>query len=404
MCFELIRRKRTKTRRLGRNAFDPCRCYDARVLLTTEQSDGTLTLRLSGSWRFSRLKEIEQALESLSTNHAENIVVDCSGLEESCLAAAWLLRNRLENLRTAGANITYTPTPPEHFEFLQELSSRNAPTAVAPAEHPQTVVARFIESIGKLSIQLLRDAYGGLEHFGRIIVTEGAAVAHPRRMRLPSIVRHVYETGIAAVPIVALIAFFTAVIIAYLGAQQLRGFGATIYTVDLIAVGVLRELGVLLTAIIVAGRSGSAFAAEIGVMQLNDEIDALKSMGLSPVEVLVLPRVLGLIIALPLLTIVADLMGLAGGALLSAWLLDISVPQFVARVQQALAPTTFWAGLIKAPVFAFLIAIIGTYRGLQVRNSSQELGRLTTDAVVQSIFMVIFANAVFAIIYDAVGF
>jgi phospholipid/cholesterol/gamma-HCH transport system permease protein len=223
-------------------------------------------------------------------------------------------------------------------------------------------------------------------------------------LRIASVARHVYETGLQAVPIVALIAFLITLVIAYIGAQQLERFGAEIFTVDLVTVGVLREMGVLLTAVIVAGRSGSAFAAELGVMQLNDEIDALKSIGIDPIEVLVVPRVIGLVIALPLLTILADAMGLAGGALLCQWLLDISIPQFVSRMQEALAPTTFWAGFLKAPAFAFLIAMTGAYRGMQVRDSSRELGRLTTVAVVQAIFLVIFANAVFAIIYLELDF
>ena len=157
-------------------------------------------------------------------------------------------------------------------------------------------------------------------------------------------------------PIVALIAFLISVILAYMSAQQLRGFGADIFVVDLVTIGVLRELGVLLTAIIVAGRSGSAFAAEIGSMQLNEEVDALLATGVDPFEVLVLPRVLGLMIALPLLTIVADLVGLAGGALLCRYLLDMPLTQYVDRVQEAIAPTTFWVGMVKAPVFALLIA------------------------------------------------
>src|SRR5690606_2667100 len=190
-------------------------------------------------------------------------------------------------------------------------------------------------------------------------------------------------------PIVSLIAFLISVIIAYMSAQQLRNFGAEIYVVDLVTVGVLRELGVLLTAIIVAGRSGSAFAAEIGAMKLNEEVDALTATGIEPIEVLVLPRVIGLMIALPLLTVIADGVGIAGGALLCKILLDMPLVQYFARVEDAIASTTFWAGLVKAPVFAILIATAGTYRGLQVRGSSRELGRLTTFAVVQSIFLVI---------------
>jgi phospholipid/cholesterol/gamma-HCH transport system permease protein len=177
-----------------------------------------------------------------------------------------------------------------------------------------------------------------------------------------------------------------------------------VFVVDLVTISVLRELGVLLTAIIVAGRSGSAFAAEIGVMQLNDEVDALRAIGINVVEVLVVPRIIGLVIAMPLLTVIADAMGLAGGAVMSWLVLDIPFNQFLARMQEAIAPTTFWAGLLKAPVFAFVIAMIGTFRGMQVRESSRELGRLTTVAVVESIFMVLLVDAVFAVIYWEVDF
>jgi phospholipid/cholesterol/gamma-HCH transport system permease protein len=174
--------------------------------------------------------------------------------------------------------------------------------------------------------------------------------------------------------------------------------------VDRVAIGVLRELGVLLTAIMVAGRTGSAFAAELGVMKLNDEVDALESMGLNPLELLVLPRVLGLVIAMPLLTVVADAMGLAGGVVLTRYLFDLQWPQFVTRLDDAISGTTFWAGMVKAPVFGLVIALTGTLRGLQVRDSSRELGRLTTVAVVQSIFLVILVDALFAILFLEIGF
>jgi phospholipid/cholesterol/gamma-HCH transport system permease protein len=189
-----------------------------------------------------------------------------------------------------------------------------------------------------------------------------------------------------------------------MSAQQLERFGAEIFVVDLVTIGVLRELGVLLTAIIVAGRSGSAFAAEIGAMRLNEEVDALHATGVEPIEVLVLPRIAGLVIALPLLTIIADGIGLLGGAILCHFLLDMPIAQYFARVDAAIAPTTFWAGLIKAPAFALLIAMAGTYRGMQVRSSSRELGRLTTVAVVQAIFLVILADALFAVLFMEIDF
>ena len=232
----------------------------------------------------------------------------------------------------------------------------------------------------------------------------GQSFSRPKMLRLPSIVRHIHETGVTAIPIVSLIAFLISVVVAYLGAQQLSRFGATIFVVDLVTIAVLREMGVLLTAIIVAGRSGSAFAAEIGVMQLNEEVDALRAMGMNPIELLVVPRVLGLVIALPLLTIVADAMGLAGGGLLSLVQLHIPPEQFIVRLREALSPTTFWAGLVKAPVFALLIAMVGAYRGMQVRESARELGRLTTMAVVQAIFLVILADALFAVLFEQIDF
>ena len=239
-----------------------------------------------------------------------------------------------------------------------------------------------VEGIGRRTVNVLKDVAGGLAFFGRTVTVLVQGLARPRRLRPISVARHVYETGITAVPIVSLIAFLISVILAYMGAQELRQFGAEVFVVDLVTIGVLRELGVLLTAIIVAGRSGTAFAAEIGSMQLNEEVDALRAMGVNPIELLVLPRVIGLVIALPLLTLVADIIGLAGGALLCHNLLGMPLPQYLYRVQYSIAPTTFWVGVVKAPVFAVLIALSGCYCGMLVRGSSRELGRLTTVAVV----------------------
>jgi phospholipid/cholesterol/gamma-HCH transport system permease protein len=261
-----------------------------------------------------------------------------------------------------------------------------------------------VEKLGRTALERVHEARAGLAFVGRATTVFLKGLLRWRRLRPISVARHVYDTGITAIPIVSLIAFLMAVIVGYLSASQLRNYGADVYVVDLVTVGVLRELGVLLTAIIVAGRTGSAFAAEIGSMKLNDEIDALDAIGVDAIEALVVPRVLGLVIALPLLTIAADLIGLAGGAMLCQFLLDMPLQQFLGRANEAIAPTTFWAGLIKAPVFAALIALISTLRGMQVRNSSRELGRLTTVAVVQSIFMVLLADALFAILYMKIDF
>jgi phospholipid/cholesterol/gamma-HCH transport system permease protein len=262
----------------------------------------------------------------------------------------------------------------------------------------------IVERLGRTTVERVEGVRDGLAFVGQNTMVMLHALVRWRRLRPISVARHVYDTGITAIPVVALIAFLISVIVAYMAASQLRTYALDIYVVDLITVGVLRELGVLLTAIIVAGRTGSSFAAELGSMKLNEEVDALDATGVDPVESLVLPRILGLMIALPLLTVIADLVGIVGGATLCIWLLDMPVEQFISRASEAIGPTTFWAGLVKAPVFAVLIALAGTYRGLQVRGSARELGRLTTVAVVQSIFLVLLADALFAMVFLEIDF
>jgi phospholipid/cholesterol/gamma-HCH transport system permease protein len=374
------------------------------VLLESERTGDALTLRLRGAWCIENISEIEAALGQLPEEGSRQVKVDYSGLQALDLSGAWLLHARLARIQAQGGRTEVAGKPPAHFAFIEEMLGQKTDEPPPPVEESSTSLRNAVAWIGRTSVQQARQARDAVGFFGRIAVTSLRSLRSAHHLRIPSIARHIYETGIQAIPIVSLIAFLISVIVAYLGAQQLRQFGAEIFTVDLVTISVLREMGVLLTAIIVAGRSGSAFAAEIGVMRLNDEIDALQSMGVDYFEVLVLPRLIGLFIALPLLTIVADAMGLAGGALLSSLLLDISLTQFIPRMQDALAPTTFWAGLIKAPVFAMLIAMVGTYRGMQVRDSSRELGRLTTVAVVQSIFLVIFADAIFAIVFVELDF
>ena len=366
---------------------------------------GTLTLRLVGDLVVDRLAEIETDLDAVADQGASAVVFDVSAAGRIDISGAWLVLERARRLSEAGLASRVAGAKSEHFEFLRELGDAHS-TAIPPVpvtQGPQPWEL-LTEPVGVWAMRRARHFIDGLDFLGHIVVVFASIGGSLKRLRLPSIVRHVYETGITAMPIVALIAFLISVIVAYLGADQLRKFGAEIFVVDLVTIAVLREMGVLLTAIIVAGRSGSAFAAEIGVMKLNEEVDALSAIGMNPVEVLVLPRIIGLVIALPLLTVLADAMGLLGGGLLSAWLVDIPATQYIQRMQESIASTTFWAGIVKAPVFAFLIAAVGTYRGMQVRGSSRELGRLTTVAVVQSIFLVILADALFAIVFVEIDF
>jgi phospholipid/cholesterol/gamma-HCH transport system permease protein len=226
---------------------------------------------------------------------------------------------------------------------------------------------------------------------------------HPHSLRLPSISRQVARTGIDALPIIGLMAVMISVVIGYQGVAQLRPYGGEDFTINLVAVSMVREMGVLITAIMVAGRSGSAFAAEIGVMRARDEIDALKVMGMDPMEMLVVPRLIALVITMPLLTFFSDVMGLVGGSVISLALLDVSPLQYVERVRQAIDDSDLFVGLVKAPIFGFLIAIIGCMHGLRVRGSAESVGTETTRAVVKAIFIVIVLDALFSILFEKLG-
>ncbi len=367
---------------------------------TQRDGDG-LTLRLSGRWRAVDVGSIEPQLATLDVRGFRRIVISTRGLAELDISGAWLLWRFIRDARTSGSEVSFADGEPPQLGLIEEslAGSGRRPAPAAQSSGDDYVGERTFAAVGRRAVRSWQSVITGLDFVGQVSLMLGRALRAPKRWRPVSIARHVYDTGVTAIPIVALIGFLIAVIIAYMGAQQLRKFGADIFVVDLVTVGMLREMGVLLTAIIVAGRSGSAFAAEIGAMKLNEEIDALKATGVDPIEVLVLPRMLGLMIALPLLTVVADAVGLAGGALLCRTLLDMPFVQFVERMDESIGPFTFWAGVIKAPVFAVLIATAGAYRGMQVRSSSRELGRLTTVAVVQAIFLVILFDALFAVLF-----
>jgi phospholipid/cholesterol/gamma-HCH transport system permease protein len=363
-----------------------------------------LQLELTGEWGARQIPVLEAQLAALDLSSAGELRIGTRGLTALELSGAWLLWDFVRRARGAGVSVSFSGAPPDQLRLIDEtLKAAVGPGGAAPVPHAAPA-ARALNTIGRDAVEVGREIVGGLAFIGRMASTLVGSLTSVKRLRPTSIARHVYDTGITAMPITALIAFLISVIIAYMSAQQLRGLGVDIYVVDLVAIGVLRELGVLLTSIIVAGRSGSAFAAELGSMKLNEEVDALTATGVDPFEVLVVPRMLGLTIALPLLTIIADLIGIAGGAVLCHYLLDMPLSQYVNRVSYAISPTTFWVGMIKAPVFALLIAGAGCYHGLQVRSSARELGRQVTLAVVQAIFFVILADALFAVLFMKINF
>jgi phospholipid/cholesterol/gamma-HCH transport system permease protein len=367
------------------------------MYLDARRSGAELTLEPRGDWRVAQFPAIQAEVAALDFTGVQRLRIAAEAASFD-LSSAWLLYDTLQRWRQQVPDTAFEGDPPSALALI-ERTLAGPVAAAAPAHHTEGVGAAAVESLGRRAVRATRRTIDALGFLGHVSDAFTTALFQWKRLHPVSIARHVYDTGVTAIPIVALIGFLISVILAYIGAEQLQKFGADIFVVDLVTIGVLRELGVLLTAIIVAGRSGSAFAAELGAMRLNEEVDALYATGVNPYEVLVVPRVIGLMIALPLLAVLADIMGIVGGGLLCRLLLDMPLVQYIHRVQESISATTFWVGIWKAPVFALLIAIAATRCGLRVRGSSRHLGAMTTLAVVQSIFMVILADAVFAILF-----
>lgn len=367
--------------------------------LDFESDAGEMAIGLKKDWVFDNVSVLRRALDEVDTGDANHVTFQCGGLERIDIAGAWVLFRKSEDLKAIGRRTDFRGFKAAHFKFLENITGITDTAATHDTSVDDVDAGRprkFLESIGN-------GATRGFEDIGFIAQAIFEGVKKPSVLMVKETIRQIDQAGVRAIPIVFLISFLMGLVMAYQGALQLEKFGATIFVVDLVAISVLREMGVVLAAIMVAGRSGSAFAASLGVMNLNEETDALRVMGLNPNQVLVLPRVLALMIALPLLTVVSDLAGLAGGMLLSTLVLDISATQFIERVISGADVQTFMVGFSKAPVFALLIGAVATLRGLQVQSSAEELGRLTTVAVVQSIFLIIFADGIFTIIFARYG-
>jgi len=356
--------------------------------------DAGARVTVKGALGIHTLPELEASLKRRPPK-GKSRTLDLSGLTELDTPGALLLCA----LRKDG--VALTGIRPEHQTLLDLVGGLDLKPLPQQEHVPRW--RQLVIELGKGADNAWHDTYDILVFVGRASNAIGGALTHWRALRLPSISRHIEETGIQALPIVGLMAVMIAVVIGYQSVAQLRPFGGEDFTINLVAVSVLREMGVLITAIMVAGRSGSAFAAEIGVMRTREEIDALQVMGIEPMEVLVVPRLIALIIALPLLTFFADVMGLLGGAMISKALLDISLLQYLDRVRHAADVHDLFVGLVKAPVFAFFIGIIGCMHGLRVGGSAESVGEETTRAVVKAIFLVIVFDALFSILFEKLG-
>jgi phospholipid/cholesterol/gamma-HCH transport system permease protein len=371
----------------------------AATLIETEVA-GSVVLAAAGEWLVATAAELDRRLRALDVPAGKRVTLDLAGIDRIDTAGAWLLLRTEHDLSARGNAVEMRNLRPGFAPLLDQV---RAGGFLTPAIHPRPAnhtLIGFFAQIGEITLGIFARIYRILGFVGLVCETALRLVRRPGRLRLTALVAQMEQTGVNALAIVGLLSFLVGVVIAYQGADQLRRFGAQIYTVDLLGVGILRELGVLMTAIIVAGRSGSAFTAQIGTMQVNEEVDALRTIGLDPIEVLVIPRLFGLVLTLPMLTLYANLMGLLGGCLMAWGVLGITIPQFLRELQTSLSPRTFWIGVIKAPFFAGIIATIGCYEGFQVSRSAESVGRLTTLSVVESIFLVIVADAAFSVFFS----
>jgi phospholipid/cholesterol/gamma-HCH transport system permease protein len=360
-------------------------------------------LRLGGDWTLAHYAHLEPQVLQLRGALPGDASVDLHDLGALDTAGAALLVELLGSQRLARLAEDAPNLPGERRALLQTVGTAMAEAGAAKPVKRIPAWREFFGQIGQAVEEFCQQALALLGFIGMTLAAMFAIALRPSRWRMTSLVAHLQESCLNAVPIVALLTFLVGAVVAFLGATVLADFGASIFTVDLVAFSFLREFGVLLTAILIAGRTASAFTAQIGSMKANEEIDAIRTLGLSPLELLVLPRVFALLIALPILTFIAMLSGIIGGAVVCALSLDISPTMYWAMLQENIALRHFLVGIAKAPLFAFLIAVIGCLEGFKVTGSAQSVGERTTSSVVQSIFVVIMLDAFAALFLMEMG-
>ncbi len=358
------------------------------------------TLALSGSWTARGSAAVAAQLDGLKVPAGMPATLDGRDIAAFDSAGAWLLHKLLLRLREAGTTIDVKGLQPRFARLLHAVEAHVAAQAdkPAPAAAPATT---WLWRLGHRARLAYDEACGLLGFVGESALTLIACVRRPARLRWRPVLYNIRSAGFDALPIVGLLSFLLGIVVAYQGADQLRRYGANIFVADLVGLSMLREFAPLITAIIIAGRSGSAYAAQIGTMAVTEEIDAMRTIGIAPMELLVLPKIIALMIAMPLLTVFADALGVFGGMLMARAQLGVTFPEFLDRFAKAVSITAYMVGLGKAPVFAAIIAVVGCYQGFRTEGGADQVGRQTTRSVVQSIFLVIVADALFSIAFSA---
>ncbi len=363
-------------------------------------SSRELELICSGLWDVHHLSGLQERLaEAVYSARRKQVVFDLENIVRFDTAAGLMLWRLRRQLKSRGIAMQIRNAAEDTGRILEMTRTHGHPDAVYSVKNYGP-----LESLGRFSVSVVHDFIGILGFIGHTFAILAAIVIGLRPMRMKEFLYQINESAIKALWIIALTMFLVGVVVAYQSAVQLRTYGANIFIVDMLGISILRELSPMLTAIIVAGRSGSAFAAQIGVMKLTEEIDAMRTMGFDLYAFLVVPRLLALIVMMPILIFFADMFGLLGGMVVAHTELDITPMMFMERFEQAVKLKHFWVGLIKGPFFAVLIASIGIYRGLAVKNDTESIGINTTRSVVEAIFIVIICDALFSIVFTRLGF
>lgn len=364
----------------------------------TQPAPGALAL--SGSWTARGLGVLSPRLDSVHVPSGVEIVADAARIDALDTAGAWVLQDLLGRLRAEGAEVRLDGLRPAFSPLLDIVMKQGTGKVPGPVP-PRRLLAETLERTGQAAQAWSVSGLALLSFVGESAIALAGCVAQPSRMRGRPILFNIRTAGFDAIPIISLLSFLLGVVIAYQGAAQLRQYGANIFIADLVGLSMVREFGPLLTAIIIAGRSGSAYAAQIGTMSVTEEIDAMRTLGIAPLDLLVVPKVLALLVAMPLLTVLADAFGILGGMVMARAQLDVGYADFLDRVLKSVSVTAYLVGILKAPVFAVIIAVVGCYQGFRTRGGADSVGRQTTRSVVQAIFLVIVADALLSVAFSA---
>jgi phospholipid/cholesterol/gamma-HCH transport system permease protein len=370
--------------------------HTATVLVSHETA--CVNVVFKGDWIYASIKRLNQELDVLTCKVCH---FDFSGIEAFDTHGIMLILHHIKRLETAPCEISFTQGS-EHFETLFAICKEHFPGPLPP-EKEDFFLLSYLEKSGKTVVEGFKTLSSFFSFTGELAHFMGAALLNPLSIRLRATLYHIQHSGAGALPIILLTSFLIGIVIAYQGATQLEKFGANIFIVEMVTISAVRELAPLLTAIVVAGRSASAYTAQIGVMKITDEVDAMRSMGFSPWDFLVLPRLFGLIISLPLLVFFADIVSVFGGMVIASTRLDVSFVEFIDRIKETVALKHLIIGLFKAPIFGAIIATIGCFRGFQIDSSTESVGKYTTISVVNAIFWVIAVDAIISVLLTEMG-